>query len=163
RAGARARGCLAGRRAAQPRAASSRAGARVAGQRAGRRCAASPSAPAGRVARRLAPGRGRDRPALRGPEPDAGPARLRQPDRDRLPGGTGPVLAIPDVVHLLADELAGLRRRRLALGFVLPRALQRLLVGHGTTAPWLAPLGGEAIDVPGRIAHSAAPGCPRRR
>src|SRR5262249_50734606 len=38
----------------------------------------------------------------------AGPARLGEPDRNRLLGRLGAVLAAADVVHLFADELAGL-------------------------------------------------------
>src|SRR5262249_10479050 len=45
----------------------------------------------------------------RGRQVDAGSPRLRQPDRDRLLGRPRAVLALADVMDLLADELAGLR------------------------------------------------------
>src|SRR5437868_2436143 len=40
---------------------------------------------------------------------DASPPRLRQADRDRLLGRPRAMLAFADMVHFLADELAGLR------------------------------------------------------
>src|SRR5262245_29688721 len=40
------------------------------------------------------------------------------------------MLALANVVHFLPDELAGLRRGRLALGRVLAGALSRLLLRH---------------------------------
>jgi len=47
-------------------------------------------------------------------------ARLREPYRYRLSGRTRAVLALAHVVYLLANELAGLRGRGLALpGFAL--------------------------------------------
>src|SRR5262249_5557120 len=51
-------------------------------------------------------------------------------DRDRLLGRTGAVLALANVLHLLADELSRLRARRLSLGLVLLCSLQRLFVWH---------------------------------
>src|SRR5262245_47460574 len=44
---------------------------------------------------------------------DSGPSRLGEPDGDGLLRGSCPVFALADMVHLLANELAGLRRRRL--------------------------------------------------
>src|SRR5438067_2925408 len=61
-------------------------------------------------------------------------ARLRQADRDGLLRRTRAVLALPNVVHLLAHELASLRRRRLALRGVFLRAVDGLLVGHVTSS-----------------------------
>src|SRR5262249_44820268 len=64
-------------------------------------------------------------------ERDARPPRLGQADGDRLFGRLGAVLAFADVLHLLANELAGRRRRLLSLAEVLLGALQRLLLWHG--------------------------------
>src|SRR6188474_1313767 len=61
---------------------------------------------------------------------DAGPARLRQPDRDRLLRRSRAVLALADMMDLFADELAGLRGRCFPLTFVAPRAFQRFLLWH---------------------------------
>ncbi|HEX7842760.1 MAG TPA: hypothetical protein VF469_35045, partial [Kofleriaceae bacterium] len=44
--------------------------------------------------------------AARRAQRNTGAARLRQTDRDRLLGRSRTVLAFPDVVHLLADELS---------------------------------------------------------
>ncbi len=60
----------------------------------------------------------------------AGAAGFGEPDGDGLLRVLHPVLAFLDVLHLLADELAGLRRRRLAALLVAPRALDRALLGH---------------------------------
>src|ERR1043166_6471319 len=60
----------------------------------------------------------------------AGPAGLRQADRNGLLRRAGAVLALPDVVHFLPHELACLRRWRLAFAGVLMRASQRLLFRH---------------------------------
>src|SRR5690349_2044456 len=48
-------------------------------------------------------------------ELDARAPRLRQSDRDRLFGRARAVLALADVIHLLAHELARLRRGGLSL------------------------------------------------
>src|SRR5262245_37516126 len=45
--------------------------------------------------------------AARRPQRGARAARLRQADRDRLLGRARAVLALPDVMHLLAHELSG--------------------------------------------------------
>src|SRR5258706_8019249 len=60
----------------------------------------------------------------------AGASRLRQADRDRLIGRACAVLAFTDVVHFLADELARLRRWRLAGALVCASAFDRFLLGH---------------------------------
>ena len=82
-----------------------------------------PPPPLGDIARGLASGLRRSLPRSRRLKLHARPPRLRQADCDRLFGRSRAVLALTDVVHLLADELAGLCRRRLALGRVLVRAL----------------------------------------
>src|SRR6185437_4702660 len=64
---------------------------------------------------RAAPGAFLGAALLRRLERDAGATRLRQPDRDRLPRRAGAMLAAADLLHLLADEFAGLRRSRFAL------------------------------------------------
>ena len=70
------------------------------------------------------------RSAARGREIDAGAARFRQADRDRLLGRCGPVLAFAHVMHLLAHEFAGLRRGRLAFTLVALGALECFSFGH---------------------------------
>src|SRR5262249_29511192 len=80
------------------------------------------------VSRRLAP-----RPRcgeLARVELHARTPRLRQPDRDRLPRALGAVLALANVAHLLAHELACLRRRRFARALVPPRTLDGSLLRH---------------------------------
>ena len=62
---------------------------------------------------------------------DARPPSLGQPDGDGLLGRSRPVLAFADVLDLLADELAGLRRGRLALPFILAGPFNRFLFRHG--------------------------------
>src|SRR5262245_7577914 len=69
--------------------------------------------------------------ALRRLERDARAPCLRQADRDRLLRGPRAVLALANVMDLLADELAGLSGRRLALAPGLARALERFLLRHG--------------------------------
>src|SRR5947207_1550751 len=61
---------------------------------------------------------------------DAGSSRLGQSDGDRLLGGSRAVLAFADVVHLFADELAGLRRRRLAFALVTLCSFQCFFLWH---------------------------------
>ncbi len=70
-------------------------------------------------------------PRLRRGERHARPPRLRQSDRDRLLRRARAVLALANVIHLLAHELAGRRRRRLARREVLLRLVHRLLGWHG--------------------------------
>src|SRR5262249_35593204 len=72
----------------------------------------------------------RGTPALGRPELHAGPACLRQPDRDRLLGRPSAVLALADVVHLLANELACLRGRCLTLAPISLGALDGFLLRH---------------------------------
>src|SRR5437867_1695013 len=62
--------------------------------------------------------------------------RLGQADRDRLLRGAGAVLALADVVHLLADEFPRLRRGRLALPLVLLGPLDRFLLRHVLLLWW---------------------------
>lgn len=45
------------------------------------------------------------------------------------------MLAFADVVHFLAHELPGLRRRSLPLTLVLPRSLDGIFIGH-PEPPW---------------------------
>src|SRR6188508_2872703 len=79
-----------------------------------RGASAAPAAP-GRasVLRRLAPRSARRAAARRG-QLHPGPPRLGQTDRDGLLGVARAVLALANVLHLLAHELTGLRGRRLA-------------------------------------------------
>src|SRR4051812_20432175 len=56
--------------------------------------------------------------------------RLRQADRDRLLGRARAVLALPDVFHLLANELAGRGRRAPSAAQLLPRSLHRASLWH---------------------------------
>ena len=64
----------------------------------------------------------------------AGPARLRQAYGDRLLRGLRAVLALADVVDLLAHVLAGLRARRFSPALGLAGALGGLLLEHGASA-----------------------------
>src|SRR2546428_14092368 len=57
---------------------------------------------------------------------DAGPARFRDPDGNRLLRGADPVLSLPHLLDLLADELPRLRAGRLALSPVATVAPDRL-------------------------------------
>src|SRR6187397_934495 len=65
-------------------------------------------------------------------ELDAGAARFRQTDGDRLLGGTSAMLALTDVLDLFADELTSLRARRFSFPLVLAGAFQRLAFRHLT-------------------------------
>src|SRR5438128_2644384 len=78
---------------------------------------------------RAAPGLGGRLPSRRG-QVDARAPRLGEADGDRLLGGSRPVLAGADVVHLLAHELPGLGAGRLALPLVATGGSDRLLLGH---------------------------------
>lgn len=61
---------------------------------------------------------------------DAGPSSLRQADRDGLLAGTRTVLALADVLHLLAYEFPSLRRRCLALLPVPTRPFECSFLRH---------------------------------
>jgi hypothetical protein len=61
---------------------------------------------------------------------DAGAPRLRKAYRNRLFRGPCPVLALADVVDLLADERACLCRRRAPGSFGLACAFHRRLLSH---------------------------------
>src|SRR5262245_4202593 len=65
-----------------------------------------------------------------------GAPRLREADRDRLLGRARAVLALADMVDLLAHELAGLGARRLALAGVLAGALDGSFFRHVGLLPW---------------------------
>src|SRR5262245_6692255 len=78
--------------------------------------------------------------ALRRLQIDAGPAGLRQTDRNRLLRRAGSVFAFANVMHLLADELAGLSGRRLALTPISLGSFHGFLLGHD-----LAPYSNPAI------------------
>src|SRR5262249_7575714 len=54
--------------------------------------------------------------------------RLGEADRDRLLRRASAVLAFPNVMHLFAHELSGLRRWRLPLGFVFFGRRERFFV-----------------------------------
>ena len=60
-------------------------------------------------------------------------SRLRQPDRDRLLRRPRAVFAFPDVVDLLADELAGGRRRATALTQLLLGSMYGAPLWHNAT------------------------------
>jgi hypothetical protein len=66
----------------------------------------------------------------------AGPARLREPDGDRLLGRARAVLAPSDVLHLLVHELTGLRGRCLAPAFRLTSTFTCLLLRHTLVHLW---------------------------
>src|SRR6185503_14141024 len=102
------------------------------------------------VARGLLPGP--PRAGLRGRQLDAGATRLRQADGDGLLGRPRAVLALADVVHLLADELAGLGRCRLALALVSPRSLDGFLLWHDSLLRER-----KATHVPGSVRASRVP------
>src|SRR5438132_12255828 len=73
-----------------------------------------------------APGLFRYRSLFRRREIDAGPARLRQPDRNGLLGRAGAVLALPDMFHFLAHKFTRLSAGCLALALVFLSALDCL-------------------------------------
>jgi hypothetical protein len=59
---------------------------------------------------------------------------LGETDGDRLLRGASPVLALPDVMHLFADEFAGLRGRCFAFPLVSLGAFVGSLARHRTTS-----------------------------
>src|SRR5205085_4564078 len=61
---------------------------------------------------------------------DAGAPGLGQTDRDRLLARSRAVLALADVVHLLANEFPRLRRRRLAFALVPFGTFERFFLRH---------------------------------
>src|SRR5438067_1772834 len=61
---------------------------------------------------------------------NAGAARLRQPNRDRLLGIACAVLTFAHMMHLFANEFAGLRGGRFSFALVLTRGLHCLFLGH---------------------------------
>jgi len=61
---------------------------------------------------------------------DAGAARFREPDGDRLFCGSCAVLALADMMHLFANEFAGLCRRGFTLPLVALRPFDRFLLRH---------------------------------
>src|SRR5262245_60829984 len=65
---------------------------------------------------------------------DTGTPRLRQTDGDGLLGALRAVLALADVVDLLADELARLRARRLALALVAAGTFEGGFFRHGASS-----------------------------
>jgi hypothetical protein len=70
------------------------------------------------------------------------PSRLREANCDRLLRRPRTMLALADVVHLFADEFAGLRRGRFARLLVLACPLERGLfrhVGHLQIVAGVAP------------------------
>src|SRR5262245_4468960 len=62
---------------------------------------------------------------------DTGFSSFRQADGDRLLRIPRSMFAFADVMHLLADELARLRGRRLALAPIVLRTLDSFLFWHG--------------------------------
>src|SRR5438445_1338673 len=61
---------------------------------------------------------------------NAGAARLRQSDRDRLLGRARAMFAFAHVLDFLAHEFAGLRRGRLSFALILARTGDGRLIGH---------------------------------
>jgi len=61
---------------------------------------------------------------------DAGATRLRQSDRNRLPGRTRTVFAFADVMDFFAHELSRLGARRFALAGVSTRAFNGHFLWH---------------------------------
>jgi len=96
-----------------------------------RRNLGGPAPPASDGARRRLPRFRRGRPLLRRRQGDSLAPRLGKPDRDRLFGRTGAVLAFPNVVHLLANEFPGLGRGRFPFSRVLLRGRERFFVRIG--------------------------------
>ena len=74
--------------------------------------------------------RGRDLALLRRREVHARSARLRETYRDGLLGGTGPVFAATNVLHLLANEFAGGGTGRAPFSRCFVRTPNRLVLGH---------------------------------
>jgi len=74
-------------------------------------------------------------------QPDAGPPRLGEADRDGLLGGAGPVLALADVMDLLPHELARLGGRAHILTRILPRPFERFLFRHLALLAQVTPRG----------------------
>ena len=68
--------------------------------------------------------------ALAATDGDTGAARLRQADRDRLPGRARAVPTLPHVMDFLADEFTRLRARGLALAASATGSLHGSLLGH---------------------------------
>src|SRR5207302_8450595 len=64
-------------------------------------------------------------------ELDAGAARFGKPNGDSLLRRARSVLALADVVHLLANKFARLRAGRFSLALLLVCAFQGLLLWHG--------------------------------
>src|SRR5438270_2203273 len=64
-------------------------------------------------------------------ELDSGAARFGKPNGNSLLRRARSVLALADVVHLLANKLTRLRARRFALALILVCAFQCLLLWHG--------------------------------
>src|SRR6185312_378291 len=81
-------------------------------------------------ARRASAGLARGLSALRRRKLHACAAGFRESDGDCLFAGAGTVLTLPNVLDLLADELACLCARRLALTPVAPGSLQCLSLRH---------------------------------
>src|SRR5438270_9495807 len=69
--------------------------------------------------------------AFRRSELDAGAARFGKPNGDSLLRRARSVLALSNVMHLLANKFAGLSARRFALALILVCAFQCLLLWHG--------------------------------
>src|SRR5207237_7223903 len=87
----------------------------------------------GDVARRLPACTSRRGALLRRREFDAGAPRLGETDRDRLFGRSRAMLALADVMHLLAHEFAGLSTRCFPFALVLVRAFDRFSFWHETS------------------------------
>src|SRR5262249_32749501 len=98
----------------------------------------------------------------------ARPSRLAQADGDRLLRGTGAGLALLNVVHLLAPDLASLGARALALTSIAPRTLDRCLLRH-VASPVTRPIA-RSTRAPGAVrlywlsrGASHVPAAPRLR
>ena len=128
RATARARVCLSGERSLRGRAVTLALQSSANGVRSRARYFASWTPALGEIALGLAACARRS--SLFGRELHSGAARLRQADGNGLLRRPRAVLALANVVHLFAHELAGLRRRRLSLARILVRALDRFSFRH---------------------------------
>lgn len=117
------------------------------------------------VPRRLSPDSFRGRSLSRRGQFHTGAACLGKPDGDGLLCGAGAVLAFTDVVHFLAHEFTGLRRRRLAFLLSLMGAFQSLRFRHDVLSSATLkqrPLR-PAAGIPSRVRRTQEVGCGERR